>query len=88
MSASQKISNGLDKIHHLSLILYFYLMLHWCYHKYHFIPQYVIDVPLKKNSIVKSVKSQTDQLTLAIGDGLNDVNMIIAADVGIGIRGK
>jgi len=26
-------------------------------------------------------------LTLAIGDGANDVNMIIAAHVGIGIRG-
>jgi len=25
--------------------------------------------------------------TLAIGDGANDVNMIIAAHVGIGIRG-
>jgi phospholipid-transporting ATPase len=26
--------------------------------------------------------------TLAIGDGANDVNMITAADIGIGISGK
>jgi P-type E1-E2 ATPase len=38
--------------------------------------------------VIKSVKSQTDELTLAIGDGSNDVNMIITADVGIGIKGK
>jgi P-type E1-E2 ATPase len=36
---------------------------------------------------VKSVKAQTDELTLAIGDGSNDVNMITVADVGISIRG-
>ena len=27
-------------------------------------------------------------LTLAVGDGANDVNMITAADVGVGIKGK
>ena len=27
-------------------------------------------------------------LTLAIGDGANDVNMICAADVGVGVKGK
>jgi P-type E1-E2 ATPase len=37
---------------------------------------------------VKSVKSQTTELTLAIGDGSNDVNMIVSSDVGVGIRGK
>ena len=26
--------------------------------------------------------------TLSIGDGANDVNMILAADVGVGISGK
>ncbi len=30
---------------------------------------------------------QPDTTTLAIGDGANDVNMITAAHVGIGIRG-
>ena len=29
-----------------------------------------------------------DQVTLAIGDGANDVNMIESAHVGIGIMGK
>lgn len=29
-----------------------------------------------------------NKVTLAIGDGANDVNMLIAADVGIGISGK
>lgn len=44
--------------------------------------------PTQKEVVVKSVKSQTDELTLAVGDGSNDVNMIIKADVGIGIKGK
>jgi len=29
-----------------------------------------------------------DKLTLAVGDGANDVNMILKAHVGIGIAGK
>ena len=29
-----------------------------------------------------------DKTTLAIGDGANDVNMITAADIGVGISGK
>lgn len=31
--------------------------------------------------------SKTNATTLAIGDGANDVNMITAAHVGIGIKG-
>jgi len=28
-----------------------------------------------------------DQITLAIGDGANDVSMITSADIGVGIKG-
>ncbi|GAB6021543.1 hypothetical protein CHUAL_004143 [Chamberlinius hualienensis] len=44
--------------------------------------------PLQKASIVKLVKDQLHVLTLAIGDGANDVSMIQTADVGIGISGQ
>jgi magnesium-transporting ATPase (P-type) len=44
--------------------------------------------PKQKSEIVKFIKKNTDELTLAIGDGGNDVNMIKAAHVGIGIFGK
>ena len=37
-------------------------------------------------SIVK--KNKPKCTTLAIGDGANDVNMIITADVGVGLSGK
>lgn len=41
-----------------------------------------------KAEIVKLIKSHKKALTAAIGDGGNDVSMIQAADVGIGIVGK
>ena len=44
--------------------------------------------PSQKSKIVKFIKKNSDELTLAIGDGGNDVNMIKAAHVGIGIFGK
>ncbi|XP_024084147.1 probable phospholipid-transporting ATPase VD isoform X2 [Cimex lectularius] len=44
--------------------------------------------PLQKAYIVKVVKEQLHMKTLAIGDGANDVSMIQAADVGIGISGQ
>ena len=44
--------------------------------------------PSQKSKVVKFIKKKSDQLTLAIGDGGNDVNMIKAAHVGIGIFGK
>ncbi|KAM7263698.1 hypothetical protein ACFE04_001381 [Oxalis oulophora] len=44
--------------------------------------------PLQKAGIVDLIKSRTDDMTLAIGDGANDVSMIQMADVGIGISGK
>ena len=34
------------------------------------------------------VKKSTNEVSLGIGDGANDVNMIQAADVGIGIYGN
>ena len=44
--------------------------------------------PSQKSKIVKFIKKNSDELTLAIGDGGNDVNMIKSAHVGIGIFGK
>ena len=44
--------------------------------------------PSQKSKIVKFIKTNSDDLTLAIGDGGNDVNMIKTAHVGIGIFGK
>ena len=44
--------------------------------------------PSQKSKIVEFIKKNSDELTLAIGDGGNDVNMIKAAHVGIGIFGK
>ena len=44
--------------------------------------------PIQKSEIVKFVKNNTKDLTLAIGDGENDVNMIKTAHIGIGIYGK
>eukprot|EP01102_Stenamoeba_stenopodia_P016185 TRINITY_DN5629_c0_g1_i1.p1 TRINITY_DN5629_c0_g1~~TRINITY_DN5629_c0_g1_i1.p1 ORF type:complete len:1050 (-),score=233.24 TRINITY_DN5629_c0_g1_i1:3344-6466(-) len=44
--------------------------------------------PTQKADIVKLIKSHTKKRTAAIGDGGNDVSMIQAADVGIGIEGK
>ncbi|CAO2833067.1 unnamed protein product [Amaranthus hypochondriacus] len=44
--------------------------------------------PLQKAGIVALIKQRTDDMTLAIGDGANDVSMIQMADVGIGISGQ
>lgn len=44
--------------------------------------------PLQKAGIVNLVKNKTDDMTLAIGDGANDVSMIQMADVGVGISGQ
>lgn len=44
--------------------------------------------PLQKAGIVALLKNRTDDMTLAIGDGANDVSMIQMADVGIGISGQ
>ncbi|XP_078436696.1 phospholipid-transporting ATPase 1-like [Wolffia australiana] len=44
--------------------------------------------PLQKAGIVDLIKSRTNDMTLAIGDGANDVSMIQMADVGVGISGQ
>ncbi|KAG6485109.1 hypothetical protein ZIOFF_053638 [Zingiber officinale] len=44
--------------------------------------------PLQKAGIIALIKDRIDDLTLAIGDGANDVSMIQMADVGIGISGQ
>ena len=44
--------------------------------------------PRQKQEIVKMIREYDNTLvTLAIGDGANDVNMITAANVGVGIKG-
>ncbi|EGD72760.1 ATP8B1 protein [Salpingoeca rosetta] len=43
--------------------------------------------PLQKAQVVKLVKSRRKAITLAIGDGANDVSMIKAAHIGVGISG-
>ncbi|KAJ7143107.1 phospholipid-translocating ATPase [Mycena crocata] len=44
--------------------------------------------PLQKALVVRLVKDGVGAMTLAIGDGANDVSMIQAADVGVGISGE
>ncbi|XP_072557044.1 phospholipid-transporting ATPase IH-like isoform X3 [Paramormyrops kingsleyae] len=45
--------------------------------------------PLQKAQIVKLIKASKERpITLGIGDGANDVSMILEAHVGIGIMGK
>uniref|UniRef100_H3A4T4 Phospholipid-transporting ATPase n=1 Tax=Latimeria chalumnae TaxID=7897 RepID=H3A4T4_LATCH len=44
--------------------------------------------PLQKSKVVKLVRDKLNVLTLAIGDGANDVSMIQVADVGVGISGQ
>lgn len=44
--------------------------------------------PLQKSEVVKLVRSHLQVMTLAIGDGANDVSMIQVADIGIGISGQ
>ncbi|XP_070819113.1 phospholipid-transporting ATPase VB [Chaetodon trifascialis] len=44
--------------------------------------------PLQKSRVVKVVREKLKVMTLAVGDGANDVNMIQAADIGIGISGQ
>ncbi|EFC42222.1 MgtA domain/ATPase domain-containing protein [Naegleria gruberi] len=44
--------------------------------------------PLQKARIVKLIESKLKKKALAVGDGVNDVAMIQAATVGVGIKGK
>ncbi|KAH3682401.1 hypothetical protein WICPIJ_006626 [Wickerhamomyces pijperi] len=44
--------------------------------------------PAQKAAVVRMVKETLGVMTLAIGDGANDVAMIQAADIGVGIAGE
>ncbi|XP_067888832.1 probable phospholipid-transporting ATPase IM [Heterodontus francisci] len=44
--------------------------------------------PLQKAQVVQLVKKYKKAITLAIGDGANDVSMIKAAHIGVGISGE
>lgn len=44
--------------------------------------------PLQKALVVELVKNNLNAVTLAIGDGANDVSMIKAAHIGVGISGQ
>ena len=44
--------------------------------------------PKQKSLVVDLIKTNGDFITLAIGDGANDIPMIMEASIGIGIQGK
>jgi len=44
--------------------------------------------PLQKAMVVDLVKKYKEAVTLAIGDGANDVSMIKTAHIGVGISGQ
>ncbi|XP_046854254.1 phospholipid-transporting ATPase VA-like isoform X2 [Xenia sp. Carnegie-2017] len=44
--------------------------------------------PAQKASVVRLVREELGVMTLAIGDGANDVSMIQVADIGVGISGQ
>jgi phospholipid-translocating P-type ATPase (flippase) len=44
--------------------------------------------PSQKARVVSLIRRRTGTITLAIGDGANDVGMIREADIGVGISGK
>lgn len=44
--------------------------------------------PKQKSDVVGLAKANGPWVTLAIGDGANDVSMIMEAHIGVGIRGK
>ena len=44
--------------------------------------------PKQKANLVKIVKKYINKITLSVGDGSNDVPMIMEANIGIGISGK
>mmetsp|Transcript_33318 Transcript_33318/g.28192 ORF Transcript_33318/g.28192 Transcript_33318/m.28192 type:complete len:124 (-) Transcript_33318:959-1330(-) len=44
--------------------------------------------PTQKAEVVKFMQSETGSVCLSIGDGGNDVAMIVSADIGIGLFGK
>ena len=44
--------------------------------------------PKQKAEMVRLIRTQVGKITLAVGDGANDCNMIQEANIGIGIYGN
>ncbi|XP_019381952.1 PREDICTED: probable phospholipid-transporting ATPase VD [Gavialis gangeticus] len=44
--------------------------------------------PLQKSEVVRLVRNNLKVMTLAVGDGANDVSMIQTADTGVGVSGQ
>jgi P-type E1-E2 ATPase len=44
--------------------------------------------PKQKADVVAMYRKRGEWVTLSIGDGANDVPMIMEANIGVGIRGK
>ena len=44
--------------------------------------------PEQKGAVVRLVRKHGKKITLAVGDGANDCNMIQAANIGVGLRGQ
>ena len=44
--------------------------------------------PKQKADIVEVFKKRGQWVTMSIGDGANDVSMILKANIGVGIQGK
>ena len=45
--------------------------------------------PKQKSEVIQLIKlNRPDKITLAIGDGANDVSMITEANIGIGLSGN
>ncbi len=44
--------------------------------------------PRQKALVVRLIKESLNKITLAIGDGANDVNMIQEAHIGVGLYGN
>jgi phospholipid-transporting ATPase len=44
--------------------------------------------PKQKAEVVRTIKKEKGKITVAIGDGANDVNMIQEAHIGCGIYGN
>lgn len=45
-------------------------------------------LPIQKAEVVQVVRDYLNKITLAIGDGANDVPMIKTAHIGIGLYGE
>jgi P-type E1-E2 ATPase len=44
--------------------------------------------PIQKATVVKSIRSRFNTVTMSVGDGANDVPMIMEANIGVGIYGE